>query len=79
MIDVGHPPTQTRNTRNQNGQNKTNRDFEEEDDSYSVSGSAYGAAAPYPSGPSVPRAQSSIPTSNYNSSIRATRLVSGLV
>jgi len=49
------------------------RDFEEEDDSYSVSGSAYGAAAPYPSGPSVPRAQSSIPTSNYNSSIRATR------
>jgi len=49
------------------------REYDEDDDSYSVSGSAYGAAAPYPSGPSAPRAQSSIPSSTYNSSIRATR------
>jgi len=45
------------------------REYDEDDDSYSVSGSAYGAAAPYPS---APRAQSSIPASTYQSS-RATR------
>ena len=47
---------------------KTSRDYEEDDDSYSVTGSAYGAAAPYPSAPSAaPRAQSSIPSSNFTS------------
>ena len=52
-----------------------NREFDEDDDSYSVAGSAYGAAAPYPAGPSAaPRAQSSIPTSNY-SNVRTSRYV----